>query len=264
MVNNKMLIHLHIAKTGGESLNHVINNNYSKELTYNVYLTEDRIINDKLKEISLTKPQPQCVQGHFPFGIHEYFNQPFMYVTLLRNPIDRLISEYYFIHSFSWPPWLDKNNSMHHQLLNFSLEEYIKYPANRNKQTRLISGNSHSEKMKLLENAKQNIQKYFVVAGITEMFAESFFLMKEKLGWRNIDYRKTNVTKIRPRIHELSSGIIKLIEDNNEIDIKFYNFVKEKLMNQIEELNTEDKVKLNSFLKDNNSNSKGVYPDCNG
>lgn len=37
-------------------------------------------------------------------------------------------------------------------------------------------------KTKDLETAKQNIENYFVVAAITELFDESLFLMKKKLS----------------------------------------------------------------------------------
>lgn len=241
-----------MAKTGGTTLNHIINNNYEKEATYHIYTADQKEKTKMFNEISLKNPV--CVQGHFPFGVHKYFKNKSEYVTLIRNPIDRIISEYYFIQSFSWPPWLDKKNPAHQKIVNFSFEEHIRQPGNKNKQVRFISGNQKIQLNKTdLDTAIHNINNFFVVAGITEKFDESLFLMKEKLDWKNVHYQRTNVTKKRPRLNDLSSNLIKLIEKNNRLDIELYNFAKKRLNDQIHQLDSEDKSKLKSFLSQANN-----------
>ncbi|MBT2686890.1 sulfotransferase family 2 domain-containing protein [Bacillus sp. ISL-47] len=248
MTSNQILIHVHIPKTGGTTLNKIINNNYNDGLIKSVYDTDESVRNLKFKELS--KKNISCIEGHFPFGIHAYFNVPYVYITLLRNPIDRVISEYYFTHSFSWPSWLDKNNPDHKKYFNLSLEDFIKYPAMRNKQTRFISGNFNTELLDCdLNKAIENIEKYFIVAGTTEMFDESVFLMKEMLGWKNSKYIKSNVTKKRPKLNDLTSDIRQLIEEYNKFDLELYSFAKRRLMHQIGKLDEKTKEKLHVYLE---------------
>jgi len=37
------------------------------------------------------------IRGHFEFGVHKYLYRPYTYITMLRHPIERAISWYYFV-----------------------------------------------------------------------------------------------------------------------------------------------------------------------
>ncbi len=39
----------------------------------------------------------RCLKGHMPFGLHKYLLNSSVYLTVLREPIERVISHYYFV-----------------------------------------------------------------------------------------------------------------------------------------------------------------------
>lgn len=115
----------------------------------------------------------KCVYGHFRYGVHRHFPGNPVYITMLRDPLQRILSMYYFIRS-------RPQNKLHHKVKNMSFTQFvtsqdreIQVPL-RNHQTRMLSGGRHPS----LQLAKQNIINHFAVVGITEMYPESVFMMK--------------------------------------------------------------------------------------
>jgi hypothetical protein len=109
----------------------------------------------------------KCVGGHYWYGIHQQFEKPYKYFTMLRDPIDRIISEYYYV--FERP-----NHQAYSEIKTMSLAEFIDhFPLKScNQQTRRISGLIQQPDLQL---AKNNIQNDFVVVGLSEMFMSLFF-----------------------------------------------------------------------------------------
>jgi hypothetical protein len=242
MKKNEILIHLHMPKTGGTTLKRIINKNIPPGgLNYDIYAESEQ---RKIKLRNLSSKRVYSIQGHFPFGVHQYFQEPSIYITMLREPIERIISEYYYIRSMP-------SHNQYHQVKNLNLGEYQQQLGKINLQTRLISGQGTPVIIAHLEEAKKNIEKHFSVVGITEMYNESIFLMKKTLGWKRIHYKKLNVTKEKPAIDNLPEKTIDLIKENNQIDIELYQFAKKLLIKKINNLDSLSKKELNTFLKRN-------------
>jgi len=220
-MEKKLIIFMHIPKTGGTTLNDIFKKSYAENEIYD-HVPLEAMWNhfSQLKEED--KKEIKAISGHHFYGIHDLFSKPYTYFTMMRNPIERVISLYYFLKTY--PGYYEEN------MRNMSFEEYIDWdPQARNGQIHQICGqNSHLS----LEKAKENL-KVFEVVGITEMFNESLLLLKNKFNWANIEYKKENVTKSRPRISEVSPKIIKKIEKNNELDIELYEFIKSNFIKQL-------------------------------
>ncbi|OIJ18540.1 hypothetical protein BKP45_19035 [Anaerobacillus alkalidiazotrophicus] len=224
MKNKEILIHLHMPKTAGTTLKYIIGKNIDRNSNFHVYKADperDAILKQ------LTKKNVACIQGHFPFGVHHYFSSPSTYITMLREPAERIISEYYFIRSI-------RTHDQFEKVMNMSLEEYHNQNEHMNLQTRLISGYLGDQLTTAhLEQAKQHIENYFSVVGLTEMFDQSLYLMKKFFNWQTIDYRKQNITKNKPQIHQLPKKTIESIKENNQLDNELYHFSKLRLLKQL-------------------------------
>jgi len=222
-MEKKLIIFMHIPKTGGTTLNDIFKKSYAENEIYD-HVPLEAMWNhfSQLKEED--KKEIKAISGHHFYGIHDLFSKPYTYFTMMRNPIERVISLYYFLKTY--PGYYEEN------MRNMSFEEYIDWdPQARNGQIHQICGqNSHLS----LEKAKENL-KVFEVVGITEMFNESLLLLKNKFNWNNIEYVKENVTKSRPRISEVSTEIIKKIEKNNELDIELFEYIKSNLIKQLKD-----------------------------
>jgi hypothetical protein len=99
---------------------------------------ERRFRPDESLIAALLVPDVRAVVGHFPFGIHEFIDGPYRYVTILRHPLDRIVSLYYHIKTWD-------NTRFHKEVVgrNLSLEQFVtelQYEEVDNGQTRRISG----------------------------------------------------------------------------------------------------------------------------
>ena len=96
MDKNSLLIFLHIPKTGGTTLNSIFRKQFMRDKLFD----HDNYQNKRMKLEDLTeeeKKQIQAIAGHYFYGIHHLFNKRATYFTMLRNPIDRVISSYYYL-----------------------------------------------------------------------------------------------------------------------------------------------------------------------
>lgn len=220
---DSVVIFLHIPKTGGTTLQHIILEQYS--IWRNCLL--DVLTIEEQKKIELVK-------FHMLFGYHKKLPQKkFTYITLLRNPIERLISESYFFRRMNSSPKIGDLSALYEYVTD---EKYncfkLPYIATVNLQTRLIAGKVEDD----LETAKNNLKKYFSVVGITERYDESLYVMEKKLGWKINNYKKINVTPDRPTIEEIPKEVIEIIKTKNEKDIELYTFANKLLDEQLLQL----------------------------
>lgn len=232
---------MHIPKTGGLTLRRVIDKQYKKEDIIDLNLKKIKDYGHTLSNKLRTK---SFIYGHVRFGVHQYKTGPFQYITMLRDPVERIISTYYFIKE-------NPKNNLHHVVKNMTLEQFVKEDAPRikkaieNHQTRFVSG----KRVPDLEIAKKNLSKHFAVVGITERYNESIFLMKKALGWGDIDYQKINATKSRPKANEISKETVQLIREKNRLDLELYHYGKKLVEKQIQSLNKKEQSELMEYLE---------------
>ena len=235
---NDLIIHLHIPKTGGTTLRDIVNRQYSSE---NI-LTIPTI--DKSKNIvgalsSNKINQLEVIQGHLKYGIHNHFDRTAKYFAIMREPVDRVLSSYYYVISQEGNPQNLSNTKK-----TMSIYEYINSGINPfliNGQTQLIAGNTCSiddpliKSNELLDIAKENINKNFILTGTTEKFYESILLLKRMLNWKSPYYSRANRTKNKPDYSKIEAEIRGFIEDHNQLDIDLYNYVNKSIDNKIKE-----------------------------
>src|SRR5690349_19896090 len=194
-----ILLHLHVPKTGGKSLNNCILEIYQSpewseseegRLISGVYyppvgIDKTFVADDEARRI-LCRPDLRAVVGHFSFGLHEIIDRRCDYVTLLRHPVDRVVSLYHHVASWDHEPLhsMVATNGM-------SLKNFVTDPRSTevdNGQTRRIAGvvSAFEECGRdALELAQRNIMEHFVVVGLTERLVDSIALMKDRLNWRS-------------------------------------------------------------------------------
>jgi hypothetical protein len=182
-----------------------------------------------------------------PFGLHEDLSGSVGYITVLRDPIDRVLSTYYFILTTPVHRLYEEVVST-----NMSLREFVedeRFPQVSNQQTRLISGLRGDPSAQALEVAKSNLSTHFSAVGFTERFDESLVLFKRLLGWRNICYHKRNVTKDRPRKYEIPNSTIRLIEKNNILDMELYEFATQRFNEALSEQGSSFRDEVCNFQR---------------
>jgi len=94
-----LYIFLHIPKCGGTTIHHHIINNLSKhqylELVDETFESKERIEQFICSLSESERKKIKVVFGHnVYYGIHKLFGREGKYITFLRNPVDRTISQY--------------------------------------------------------------------------------------------------------------------------------------------------------------------------
>jgi hypothetical protein len=231
--SDRCIVFLHIPKTGGVTLRRTLKWKYSRMLSEET-LTKPR---QALARVSLDeRANAQVVAGHLHYGVHEYIPRECDYVTILREPVARVVSSYNYI--LGHP-----KHALHDELVhsNEPLETFLRIdPSVENHQTRMISGRGGAELTtrspeplgpEALAEAKQNLERFLVV-GVTERFDETFILLRRRLGWRLPYYVTANVAAAAEPVGESAR---ELIRERNQLDLELYGFADRLLSAAIAE-----------------------------
>lgn len=238
-LGNQTIIFLHIKKTAGTTLRNIILRNHHPSETFIIDHAFGYHHLHDLKNLSPhSKKNIKMVTGHIPFGIHKHIPGKSTYITLLRDPVDRVISYYYHIlkHLDHYQhQWLKANKIT---LAQFARSHNIKEIGNA--QVRQIAGiwdnpnQKHLNQDDLLKKALENIEKHFLLVGITELFTESLVLLKEKLHWQDCRFIPMNINSNRLRKEDISSEIQTIIAETNALDVQLYDYAQKQLREQIQ------------------------------
>lgn len=229
------ILFLHQPKTGGISLRTTIAAQYPKENTLEIRPNPRIKTPEDLKnELPGDLSEIHFIHGHTIWGIHNFVPSPFIYITMLRDPIERIISLYYYVRS-------TPSHRLFSQVKteNISLEGFLAlegaFGEIENQQTKLLAGKFAPDDRctaDILEQAKDNLDRFFIV-GLTEQYDKSLRVFSNLFGWENADVIYANVTPVRPRRHEVSQSILDKIREYNFYDIGLYSFAQKMLEEQV-------------------------------
>jgi Galactose-3-O-sulfotransferase len=217
----KALIFLHVPKSAGTTLNRLIEWEYPLFEMYSVDPVFFKWSRARLWRLPKRRLKRfRVFKGHMRFGLHEILPQPATYITVMREPIDRVISAFYFMRNYKLHPnyWKFRRES-------WTLEDFVRYPHRRdNIQCKMVAGAAYEEPCtaETLAVAKENLLQHFSVVGLTEHFEESLALMKLRFGWKLESYSSFNVTRARPKKHDLPQSTLDLVAERNCFDLALY------------------------------------------
>jgi hypothetical protein len=247
-------VFLHIPKTAGTTLYHILDRNYRKSTVYTIW--QDGSL-DGFKQLSQAdRAQVQLLRGHFGYGIHTYLPRPCVYFTFLRNPLARTVSYYHFV----------RHTPAHycHDLVvsrGLNVQQFVESgqdPLVDNAQTRLLAGLETGQELpvggctrNLLERARHNLRENIAVTGIVEEFDAALLIMKRTFGWRSVYYAEQNVTPTAARPPELSPSARAAIEQVNELDVELYADAREIFAASLRQAGAAFETELSAFQQKN-------------
>lgn len=226
-----MNIFLHVPKTAGTTLRSILVDVYGPDRILNGYqypsLVSAAAYVNSLDETS--RSNAEIFASHLEFGLHRHLSGNSQYITILRNPIDRVLSTYYFMKGGGG---LEPHPALRGRS-DITLVDFVRsgiVGEIDNGLVRIVSGhNTHARTGSItdveLDIAKQNLRTNFVAIGFTERFSESLVLISSKLGWdRTPLYRSENITPIRDSIDHIPEDAARAIEELCRLDVELYTY----------------------------------------
>lgn len=244
-----LLLFLHIPKAGGSTLHAILDREYGRGPTV---WTTDWPDEEEIGRLPLEERAAiDLIKGHFHFGLHRLFPQQAAYVTLVRDPVARVISHYHYVRHKPEHP-------LHRRVVDggLSLREYVTAGLSdelENGQTRLLSTRARESgtcDRACLEEAKHNLVEHFPVVGVTERFDESILLFRQTFGWRLPLYAPINVARQRDRT-PVDAETRQSIRERNGLDEELYAFVVGRLEDAIASAGNEFQRALHRFRRIN-------------
>lgn len=248
-----LLIHLHLPKTGGSTLNGMIKRGFKRDEMFQSTLLDDQVFSGlgvatyESCERSLRRYELNHIRylsGHVPYGVHRIFNRPAQYISVVRHPVERVLSYFFFGRQIG-DPYLKNGRWL-------SLEEYVENQRDiilNDHQTRVISGCPDLDakagpcgaevigapvQAHHLDQAKRNVENSFLAIASLEQLTELALMVRTIYGWpmRRLHNDYKNPTKGRPRLADIAPHLIKIIERCNAHDIELYEWAGKRFAEQ--------------------------------
>jgi hypothetical protein len=207
------LVFLHLQKCAGTTLHEIIKRQYDRMYgTENLYPCQLHWWphEDTVKNVLVFK-------GHFSYGQENQLLLPEgaiprTYVTILRNPIDRVLSGYHF-HFIRFKTFTKYEGEM------ISLTDFLKgnYLINSNLMTYMLGGHQTN-----IDRAIENLHRFDIV-GLAEEFDVFLKRLDKTLGWPTpYEYERCNVQPDRVKAEDLDDEQMDIITKYNAFDFRLY------------------------------------------
>ena len=264
--NDETLIFIHIAKTAGTTLNYLLERELYNNSVFGAYdntldprsrsgtgVFEAETVFQKLRIEEQARGAPfRFVSGHMRFGLHKHLDRPSMYITFLRDPVERVTSAFNYVRSRGWLPedsslldfvkmdFLGNSNAMVRQLVDDPSLDASTDPALRS-DARAVAERDYIQ-------AKKDITQRFLFAAPVNRFDEALIVLAEHYDWplEKLYYVSENITPKRGPKADITSEVVSLIIDRNRWDKELYDWAKKRFARKIKDI-TKDPGALAKF-----------------
>jgi hypothetical protein len=238
---SKPLLFLHVPKTAGSSVYSIFRTNLKPPELLKLHLDGKSLA----RLTALPRRQAsrlRMLYGHVDVQLARQIVPLQQCVTLLRDPVDRLISFYAFAKHM--------NSGPHSELARrTTITQWIDalcLPETDNGMVRRLSGAFPEAAIgrcsrQMLERAKANLAQ-FALIGLTHRFDEFYALLASRLGLAMRTFVVSKVNAMRPRFDQLHADTLAELEQRSALDRELYRFAEGLFLQQMSKVDLSMKI----------------------
>ena len=213
------LIYLHIPKCAGSSMMDVLKANYGAGFYRSPNGGGWRRFH-KLPEVK--RASIRCLTGHIPWGLGRFIPGPCRYAVMLRNPIDRVASLYWFCRGF-------KSHKWHKLAMRRTLEQFATSRAFAdldNGMTRWLTGRQDVGRLSIKRQLTDEDVRFAMThlrasrVGFVSAFDSFIHNMALEFGWEHTETTRRQVQHYPAP----SNKERRLIAECNRFDMALYEY----------------------------------------
>lgn len=218
VTDDRLVVFLHVPKAGGQTVRSILGRVYGGGLID---------FRGRLGE-PWTPPTSwagvRAVEGHLLYGVHVHTPRPVWYLTVLRDPVARVVSLYRYAAR-------RPTHHLHTLARDLDLAAFVDHPSAayevHDTQTRQVAGVvSGAITDDHLDVARTHLAQDSAVAGAVEELDLTLVVAAERLGWPMPWYRRRNTAGGAPSIDATTEAAIRR---RTTRDAALYRWVREQL-----------------------------------
>mgnify|MGYP001206968250 CR=1 FL=1 len=248
--NENTIIFHHIPKTAGTTFRSILERQYNVDNIYEIWGDKNLMIKNFKIIPQKDRFQYKLIYGHQALKLYDYVNKPVV-ITMLRSPVDRIISLYRYVKGFPWHPFYSTVNK-------YSLKECFQNEI-FNDWTELCNGQFNSIKNSFnrtnlwqsnydISTVQSMIDIFHkdILFGLVEFFDESLIYFNNYIGFTNhIYYYKQKLSR---KIINIDEETIEMITQHNLLDIELYQTSVKAFNQMINSYKDSDSKQLERFI----------------
>jgi tetratricopeptide (TPR) repeat protein len=233
----------HIPKTAGKLITDIVGQQFAEEERF-LFLFDDTFYDEYKRQRETDRYQKlRFFAGHLSYDLIELVAPDYTF-TFLREPIDRVISCYFYwrqVHCNDKTTdfegnvcdLIDTQVDWEEDLMRHLLNPYTgKSLELLNTQTWQIASNLYNRQpwseRDIMNRAKAHLDSFDFVGVYEELKSDIIALFQEQ-GWQlPTTFQHMNKTEGRKEISEVSSRLLEAIRSANQLDIELYNYALER------------------------------------
>ena len=256
---HKFLFH-HIPKTAGSTFRGILQNLFEPN-----ELCRAEIPKELQAAFEAGLADYRLFGGHFSYGAISKYLDDAVWVTFLRNPIERVVSHY---HNHSdmkripddWQKRLDENPEWKQYIDDVQGVSLVEWIEHENQTVNSIACNRQTQAFlpdrirvnvkdwgiynaEYIALAKENLRENFSFVGIQELFDLSLDLFSMTFALNPIDASSyttnLNTKKTMTKNYDLEPSTLELVQEKNRMDIELYEYGRDLLFERLHILNSQ-------------------------
>ncbi len=227
--HSETVLFMHIAKTAGTAFREAVVENYKQSEIAYLYPDPPGLLSDNLALLTLEqRTSLRLVIGHFQYGIHQFFPQQSNYVTIVRDPVARLISQFRYSLQQQRDGDIRKDDSPARLIEVLEQRESVTLD---NNMVRGFSGVSEKDfppghiDRQVYELAVNNLRTAFSFVGHQEASAEAYAILQRRFHWKPHSLEVVNKSALPPATDYESARTA--IEFFNRWDCQLYSEIRQ-------------------------------------